>query len=54
LVEPEGNDMRLDQNIPFGHVPMHATSDTLAPLLDAYLARRAFAAVAHPQHRRVE
>lgn len=33
--------MILDQNVPFGHRPMHATPDTLAPLLDAYLARRA-------------
>jgi hypothetical protein len=33
--------MILDQNMPFGHRPMHATPHALAPLLDAYLARRA-------------
>src|SRR6266566_4809592 len=33
--------MILDQNIPFGHRPMHATPHALASLLDAYLARRA-------------
>jgi hypothetical protein len=33
--------MILDQNIPFGHRPMHATPHALAPLLDAHLARRA-------------
>src|SRR5258708_36179777 len=32
--------MILDQNIPFGHRPMHATPHALAPLLDAHLARR--------------
>src|SRR6195256_3288905 len=33
--------MIRDQNIPFGHRPMHATPHALAPVLDAYLARRA-------------
>ena len=33
--------MILDQNIPFGHRPMHDTPHALAPVLDAYLARRA-------------
>ena len=32
--------MILDQNVPFGHRPMHAAPDTFAPLLNAYLARR--------------
>jgi len=32
--------MIRDQNIPFGHRPMHATPHALAPLLDAHLARR--------------
>ena len=36
-----GRVMILDQNIPFGHRPMHATPHALAPLLDAHLARRA-------------
>ena len=33
--------MILDQNVPFGHRPMHAAPDTFAPLLHAHLARRA-------------
>src|SRR5215831_9569060 len=36
-----GRVMILDQNIPFGHRPMHATPHALAPLLDAHFARRA-------------
>ena len=33
--------MILDQNIPFGHRPLHATPDALASVLDADAARRA-------------
>src|SRR6266849_4822621 len=32
--------MILDQNIPFGHRPMHATPDTLAAVLNTHSARR--------------
>ena len=31
----------LDQNIPFGHGPVHTTPDALAAVLDAHPARRA-------------
>jgi hypothetical protein len=33
--------MILDQNIPFGHWPMHAAPHALATVLDAHPARRA-------------
>jgi hypothetical protein len=33
--------MILDQNVPFGHWPMHAAPDMFASLLNAHLARRA-------------
>ena len=33
--------MILDENVPFGHRPMHAAPDTFAPLLNTHLARRA-------------
>src|SRR5260370_8181469 len=32
--------MILDQNVPFGHRPMHATPDTLAAVLNTHPARR--------------
>src|SRR5260370_40882509 len=32
--------MIFDQNIPFGHRPMHTAANALAPLLDTYLACR--------------